>query len=224
MRRTKRRGLAERETTGGRHGCQEARRRLAYESARILVEHGPTEFDRARRKAAARLGISDKRCWPDNGEINDALVEQQRLFDPDSRERGLTDLRRHALRAMQELAAFRPRLIGSALRGTATHEHGIELRLFADSPEEVLLELMERRIPWRQREEPQRYASGAVQAHPVFEFVAGEIPVHLQVLPWQAQREPPLDPVSDRPERGIDTDELAALVAETGTPGGAEPL
>jgi hypothetical protein len=56
------------------------------------------------------------------------------------------------------IRAFRPRLIGPALRGTATPEHGIELRLFADSPEEVLMELMERRIPWQQREETQRYA------------------------------------------------------------------
>ncbi|MCG6939998.1 MAG: hypothetical protein LJE69_01955 [Thiohalocapsa sp.] len=216
--RPKRRSVGGRDLAGGRQRCQDERRLLAYESARILAEHGPTGFDRARRKAAARLGISDKRCWPDNGEINDALIEQQRLFEPGERDRNLADLRRHALQAMREFAAFRPRLIGSALRGTATREHGIELRLFADSPEEVLLELMERRIPWRQRDEPQRYASGSVQAHPVFEFVAGDIPVHLQVLPWQAQRQPPLDPVSERPERGIDADELLALLADDAPP------
>lgn len=205
----------------GRQRCQDERRRLAYESARILAEQGPSEFDRARRKAAARLGISDKRCWPDNGEINEALIEQQQLLDPVARAHSLAHLRRHALQAMREFAAFRPRLIGPALRGTATYEDGIELRLFADSPEELLLELMERRIPWRQREESHRYASGTVQTHPVFEFVAGDIPVHLQVLPWQAQRQPPLDPVSERPERGIDADELAALLAETEPPGEA---
>jgi hypothetical protein len=212
MRRAKRRVPARDDGPGSRHRCQDERRRLAYESARILAEHDPTEFDRARRKAAARLGITDKRCWPDNGEINDALIEQQRLFDAGSHARSLADLRRRALEAMREFAAFRPRLIGSALHGTATHEHGIKLRLFADSPEEVLLELMERRIPWRQREESQRYASGTAQAHPVFEFLAGDIPVHLQVLPWQAQRQPPLDAVTERPERGIDADELAALL------------
>jgi hypothetical protein len=218
-RRPKRRQLSDGGIPGGRHRCQDERRRLAYETARILAEHGPSAFDRARRKAAARLGISDKRCWPDNAEINDALIEQQRLFEPDERERELAELRRHALRAMGELAAFRPRLIGPALRGTAMREHGIELRLFADSPEEVQLELMQRRIPWRQREAMLRYASGSVQAHPVFEFFAGDIPVQLQVLPWQARREPPLDPVSERPERGIDAAELQALLAQAGPPG-----
>lgn len=202
------------ESGASRHRCQDQRRRLAYESARILAEHGPTEFDRARRKAAARLGITDKRCWPDNAEINDALLEQQQLFEPDEHARGLTDLRRHALSAMREFADFRPRLVGPALRGTATLDHGIELRLFADSPEEVLMALVDRRIPWQEGEAVQRYASGSVDTCPVFAFVAGDIPVHLQVLPWQARRQPPLDPVSERPERGIDADELAALLAE----------
>lgn len=197
---------------GGRNRCLDQRRQLAYESARILAEHGPAEFDRARRKAAARLGIADKRCWPDNGEINDALAEQQRLFAPDERTAQLTQLRQRALEAMRELADFRPRLVGPALRGTATREHGIELRLFADSPEEVLMALMDRRIPWQEREEVMRCANGTVQVCPVFEFVAGEIPVRLQVLPWQALRQPPLDPVSERPERGIDALELRALL------------
>jgi len=43
--------------------------------------------------------------------------------------------------------------------------------------------------------------------------------VQLQVLPWQARREPPLDPVSERPERGIDAAELQALLAQAGPPG-----
>jgi hypothetical protein len=206
------------EPGAGRHRCLDQRRRLAYESARILSEHGPTEFERARRKAAARLGISDKRCWPDNGEINDALIEQQRLFAADERAADLTILRRHALQAMHEFSAFRPRLVGSAVRGTATREHGIELRLFADSPEEVLMALMDRCIPWQEREASQRYASGSVQTHPVFEFLAGDIPVHLQVLPRQALRQPPLDPVSERPERGIDATELRALLETEQTP------
>ncbi len=197
---------------GGRYRCVDQRRRLAYESARILAEQGPAEFDRARRKAAARLGITDKRCWPDNGEINDALVEQQRLFAPDAHRVHLTQLRQRALEAMRELADFRPRLIGPALRGTATREHGIALRLFADSPEEVLMALVDRRIPWQEGEEVVRFGNGTVQTCPVFEFVAGEIPVLLQVLPWQARRQPPLDPVSERPERGIDALELAALL------------
>jgi hypothetical protein len=202
-----------------RQRCHDQRRLLAYESARILADQGPSEFDRARRKAAARLGVTDKRCWPDNSEINDALLEQQELFEPGERERDLADLRRHALRAMQEFESFRPRLIGAAVRGTATLEHGVELRLFADSPEEVLMELMERRIPWEQRDEAQRFSGGSVQTHPVFEFVAGEVPMVLQVLPWRAQRQPPLDPVSERPERGLGIDELSALLAEGGAAG-----
>jgi hypothetical protein len=219
--RPRQRAGARKDPYSAKSRCDGARQRLAYESARILTESGPVEFDRARRKAASRLGISDKRCWPDNEEINDALIEQQRLFGPEQSEQIQIRLRRRALDAMREFEAFSPRLIGAALRGTATTSHGVELRLFADSPEEVLMELMARRIPWEQRDEPQRFAGGTMQTHPVFEFLAGDVPMSLQVLPWRALRHPPLDPVSERPERGLGESELAKSLAGDGA---ADPL
>lgn len=193
--------------------CELQRQRLAYESARILSEQGGTEFDRARRKAADRLGISDKRCWPDNEEIQQALLQQQRLFHADEQQRALSTLRRQALSAMREFAAFEPRLVGPILAGTANPEHGLELLLFADSPEAVAFELLDRGIRWQQRDEQFRYAGGEQQTHPVFSFMAGELPVHLVLLPPQARRNPPLSPISERPERGIGVAELGRLVA-----------
>ncbi|MGB5736957.1 MAG: hypothetical protein WBM40_21195 [Thiohalocapsa sp.] len=193
--------------------CETQRQRLAYESARILSEQGGVEFDRARRKAAERLGISDKRCWPDNEEIQSALLQQQRLFHDDERQRTLDDLRRHALSAMREFSAFEPRLVGQALDGTANREQGVELLLFAENPEDVALDLLNRGIPWQQRDEQFRYAGGEHLSHPVFRFMAGGIPLHLIVLPQHARRNPPLSPVSERPERGIGAAELGRLVA-----------
>ena len=47
----------------------------------------------------------------------------------------------------------------------------------------------------------------------MFRFVAGETPIELIVLPRQALRNPPLDPVTERPERGADIAELERLIA-----------
>ena len=47
---------------------------------------------------------------------------------------------------------------------------------------------------------------------PGISFLAGDLPVHLIVLPLQARRNPPLSPVSERPERGIGAAELNRLV------------
>lgn len=194
--------------------CKTQRQSIAYESARILSEQGGLPFDGARRKAAARLGIDDRRCWPDNQEIQQALLEQQRLFHHAERTRTLGDLRRCALSAMREFSEFDPRLVGATVDGSATREQGVQLQLYTDSAEDVVLELLQRGIPWQQSDDQFRYAGGSRETHPVFGFIAGDIPVHLIVLPRRARRNPPLSPVSQRPDRGIDVTELSRRIDE----------
>lgn len=189
------------------------RQRLAYEAARIMAEQGEEAFDRARRKAAARLGITDRRALPKNEEIQDALLQHQRLFDPSgARQDVLHRLRAHALGAMRLFSTFAPRLVGPALRGTGDVAAGIRLYLFADGPELVILILVDQAIPWHERERVLSYPDGRRTPHPAFHFVAGEIPVELVVLPTQALRSPPLDAVTERPEKGADLAEVEQLV------------
>jgi hypothetical protein len=185
---------------------------LAYEAARILAEHGDQAFDRARRKAAERVGIVNRREWPTNEEILDALLEQRRLFQSERVTVDLRRLREHAAAAMSAFARFLPRLVGPALSGTGDLRHGVRMHLFADSPEELVFALIDQGIPWEEREEALRYAGGVRRVHPVFAFVAGEIPCALVVLPPQALRNPPLDPVTERPERGVDIEALRRLL------------
>gem|GEM_PF-4742373 len=77
----------------GRNRSNIRRQRLAYEAARIMVDQGIRGFGHARRKAAERAGIDDRRLWPKNGEIQAALLQQQRLFQGAQRESELTGLR-----------------------------------------------------------------------------------------------------------------------------------
>lgn len=189
------------------------RHRLAQEAARILAQEGAGEFERARRKAAERLDVADKRRWPANDEIELALLEYRRLFQGEAHRSQLIHLREQALEAMRMLREFNPRLVGPALSGTADINHGVDLYLFAPNPEDVILVLMERNIPWQQREEMLRYGGGARREHPVLHFVAGDTPFRLWILPEQALRNPPMDPVTDQPERGAGLSELKKLLA-----------
>lgn len=187
--------------------------RIAYEAARIMIEQGLCDYDRVRRKAAERMGIPDRRQWPSNATIHDAVLTQRRLFFGHASERDCLDLREKALQAMYAFQDFLPRLIGSVLSGTGDRQTGIEFFLFADRPEDVLFSLMEQRIPWQEAERDFRYSDGQRHTHPVFRFVAGEIPFQLIVLPVRAQRNPPLDAVTDRPQRGADREEVERLLA-----------
>jgi hypothetical protein len=193
-----------------------ARQRLAYEAARIMAEQGLTDFDRARRKAAERTGILDRRSWPSNEAIQEALMTQRRLFRDLGHARGLERLRRDAIAAMRTFEGFSPRLIGAALDGAGPVELGIQLYLFAERPEEVIFRLLDRQIPWQERERSFRYRGGERRNHPIFRFLAGGTPVELIVLPRVALRNPPLDPVREQPDRGVGLDELERLVAEGG--------
>ncbi|MBK1722119.1 hypothetical protein [Thiocystis violacea] len=198
----------------GRDRSNALKERLAYEAARIMVEQGLSDFDRARRKAAERAGIQDRRHWPTNEAVRDAVLIQQRLFLGSAHARERHSLRQQALQAMQTFAAFSPWLVGSVLTGMGDRQTGVELFLFADRPEDVLFALVEQRIPWREAERSLRYPGGQRSAHPVFRFMAGEIPFELIVLPRQCRRHPPLDPITDRPQRGADVDEVEQLLAE----------
>lgn len=195
----------------GRNRPSDQRQRLAYEAARIMAEQGVIEFDRARRKAAERTGIGDRRCWPNNEEIQEALLAHRRLFQGE-RATEVDALRRQALIAMRRFAPFHPRLVGPVLRGTADTSQGVRLHLFADAPEELVHFLVDQGIPWQEGELTLRYAGGARRAHPLFGFYAGEVPFELVVLPREARRNPPLDPVSERPERGADAAEVERLL------------
>ena len=177
-----------------------------------MIEQGVPAYDRARRKAAERAGIGNKRDWPSNEEIQEALLQQRRLFQGERQEEDLRRLREHALMAMRFFADFAPRLVGPVLAGSGGRDQGVCLHLFTDNPEDLVFSLLEQRIPWREREVVLRYGDGACRTHPVFAFFAGETPFALVVLPLGAQRNPPLDPVSERPERGVGVTEVEALI------------
>jgi len=177
------------------------RQRIAYEAARLIMEERSGNHGLALRKAAGRLGAHNKRLWPSNAEVEEALQLEQRLFRK-QQPVYLQRLRETAVEAMRAFSRFEPHLIGPVADGTADGGVEVTLYLFAEAPEEVVFALLEQRIPWKDRERTLRYADGSRITHPVFSFVAGDIPIELIVLPQKDRKAPPLSPLTDRPERG----------------------
>lgn len=193
---------------------QRLRTLLAQECARLITDEGVQDFRTAKRKAALRLAISDRAVLPDNREIEQALLDRQRLFDADRQQTRLRDLRETALHAMQFLARFRPRLVGSVLSGAAGPHAVIHLHLFADVPEDLTLFLLERHIPFETAEHRLKMADGALVALPAFRFTAGETVIDLTVFGPLAEREAPLSTVNGRPMHRAALAEVQALLAE----------
>jgi predicted nucleotidyltransferase len=180
----------------------------------MMVEESVSDIAVARRKAAGRVGVHDHRQWPSNAEVQEALYRQQLLFRP-GQPAHLRELRQQALRAMRVFVRFRPRLVGSVLDGSADRGSPICLHLFADAPEDVVHLLLQQGIPWDERERLLRFSGGVRKTYPLFGFLAGNTPIELVVLPSQGMSVPPLDPVSEKPERGASYEQVHALLEST---------
>jgi hypothetical protein len=187
-------------------------RRIAYEAARILTELRSDDQLFAMQKAAAKLGISDRRLLPNRAEIEQALREQQRLFRGEEQHLTLSRLRRTALQVMSRLSHYHPRLTGPVSEGTADSNSRIRLYLFADAAEEILMTLRDSHISWQESDLILRFPDTGRRTIPCFRIQPGDAPVELAVLPASPPYSMPLDPRDNQPVKGITTRQLEQLV------------
>ncbi|ABM63016.1 hypothetical protein [Halorhodospira halophila] len=203
----------------GRRGAnhqRDERMRLSLirEAARLMAEDGVRDYFAAKRKAAERLGASNTRNLPGNQEIHDALLEYRAVFGGEEHEAALRHLRQRALEAMSFFADFRPRLVGPVLSGTADTESPVQLHLFADTPETVLMFLMDRRIPFESDERRLRFGRDGWSIQPMFRFLAGDTEVELTVFSEAGLREPPRSEVHGGAMERAGVAEVSALLEE----------
>lgn len=208
-----------------RNRIRERRQRVAVEAARLMAEGGIRDFHQAKLKAAARLGEHDESALPRNSEVEDALREYQRLFGGERQPQQVRVRREAAVRAMDFLAAFEPRLAGSVLEGTADEHAAVWLHLFADETEAVARFLSENRIPYEQRSRSLRLDRERTAEFPSFLFAAEDIPFELTVMPLEARRQAPLDRTGEKPMRRAALAAVQELLADGEAPiGGDGPL
>ena len=193
---------------------RERRQRLAHEAARLMAEGGMRDFHQAKLKAASRLGIHDDASLPRNREIEEALREYQRLFAGKAHATGLRQRREAALRAMEFLSGFSPRLVGPVLEGTADANTPVHLHVHSDDPDAVTRWLEDHRIPADARDRRLRMDRERVADVPVWVFSAEELSFDLTVLPHDALRQAPLSGIDEKPMKRASATQLRQLLAE----------
>ena len=198
-------------------GADELRRHIATDAARIMAEEGVRDFQTAKRKAAARLGLPETRNLPGNDEVDSALQQHLRLFHGGRVAQSLRRLRELAAEAMRFLSRFEPRLVGPVLSGSVTGAAEIEIHLTADTPEEIGVWLQEHGIPYELTDRRLRFGGDRQEAFPAYRFTADDVPIELCVFDRRAVREAPLSPVDGKPMKRANLRELENLLgAATG--------
>ena len=148
------------------------RRQVALEAARIMARESVQDFLAAKRKAAARLGISEARFLPRNIEIKNALADYQHLFQSETQPDQLRYLRETALEAMHFFSAYEPRLVGEVLDGIANQHSDVTLHLFSDTVEDIELFLMQKQIPYKMKQRRLRKYKDEYKQYPAFQIMA----------------------------------------------------
>ncbi len=191
------------------------REHLAYLAARIMAEDGTQDHAAAKRKAARQAGAPSTQQLPDNREIDAALRSWQALYQRDTREPVLRELREAALAAMKLLAPFNPWLTGSVLSGTAGPHSDINLQLFTDDGKVLELFLLNHRWEYQVGDRRMRIGSRVVEAS-VISFVMQGVPVNAMLLPLDLQRV--TQKTSDgRPVERASMAQVEALLAQAAT-------
>ena len=202
--------MARQQTNGG----DRARRLLAQEAARIIVEQGIEDYRVAKIKAAERLGMSERGSLPGNAEIEKAVCEHLQLFGRELHVDLLRVLRRTALSAMEMLAPFSPRLVGPVLHGTASANSAVNLHVFADNAEMVAVQLQESSVQYRPFERRLKSRRDRAETFAAFRFTHGESDIEATVFPVDGVRQAPISPVDGKPMRRADVNAILKLLAD----------
>jgi len=184
---------------------------VAQEAARLICEHGITDYGTAKHKAAENLGFSAHGALPGNRELEAAVAERSRIFAAHRNQDLLTELRLAAMSIMTELQNFNPRLVGQVLSGNVTEHSCIKLHLFSDPPENVGLQLAASGIRHSHTTQRLKLQRNVVEPFLGYRFFTGDFAVDTTVFTERRKNHAPLSPIDGKPMRRAKLSELQLL-------------
>jgi hypothetical protein len=191
---------------------RQIRLEVAAEAARIIATENQSNFHAAKKKAAERIGVSQRTALPSNLEVQDALQYYQRLYGGRDHASNLEKLRLVAIEAMRLLQAFSPRLVGPVLDGTAGKHSRVSLHVFCDGPENLQLYFLEHGIPFGQEQRQIKWHDGQYRMLPLMVIEQDGVKVELAVFSPIDLRQAPPSPIDGRPQRRASLVEVENLL------------
>ena len=196
---------------------RQIRLEVAAEAARIIATEGQHNYHAAKRKAADRIGTSERLALPSNSEVEDALRRYQGLYGGSAHVENLERLRGMAVDAMYHLQDFHPRLVGPVLDGTANEHSRVTLHVFSDSIESVILHFLENGIPFSQEQRQIRWFNGDHRTLPLIVFEREDAVIELMIFDEVHMRQAPPSPIDGKPQRRATLSDVECLLTEAVT-------
>ncbi len=197
---------------------RQVRLEVAAEAARIIATEAQHNYHAAKKKAAERIGVSERLALPSNVEVKEALRRYQSLYGGAAHTRNLEFLRETAIHAMRQLENFEPRLVGAVLDGTANEHSRISLHVFSDSTESLILWFLERGVAFSEEQRQIRWHDGTHRLMPLIVFELQGAAVELTIFAPVDLRQSPPSPIDGKPQKRVSINEAECLLAESMNP------
>lgn len=110
---------------------------LVREAARLMIEENVSQYLDAKKRAAKRLFGKPMKHLPSNQAIADEIYRQTQLINTEDLQQQLLEMRRLAIKVMDALQDFSPRLIGSVSTGRIRESSDVDIHVFTDSIEHL---------------------------------------------------------------------------------------
>jgi len=195
-----------------KHRSDHSRIRVAQEAARIIHQHGLSDFRAAKAKAAENLGLDQHGSLPSNAEVEQAIAEHNRIFREEQQVSELEEHRHTAAMLMLDLNVFRPRLVGAVLSGNITEHSSVDLHLYTDTAESVGMLLDSKGVAFYSTVRRHSMQRGRPEEFPCYRFTLEATPVNATVFPEKRQKQAPLCPISGRPMKRANLRDVESLL------------
>ena len=202
---------------------RQARAEVASEAARIIATEGQHNYHAAKKKAAERIGVSERLALPSNIEVKEALHSYQTLYGGAQHQDNLEKLRQTAVQVMQAMDIFNPRLVGPVLDGTADEHSRIALHVFSESTETIVLHFLENGIPYRQEQRQIRWHDGNHRMVPLLIFEFEIATVELSIFDLIDLRQAPPSPIDGKPQQRATLSDVECLLSDMTGPEAGPP-
>ena len=156
---------------------------VANLAAQLIMEDGIKDYLYAKKKAAKSLGINENANLPTNSQIDKAIDEFNKIFNPNIDIEFLQQFKTQALELMSIFKNFKPHLMNQLSQGIIPKFPEIKINLFADNLKDVEYVLLNSELSYDFKEVKMNAKGGkhSVKSIPTIYLENLSIPAEIKV-------------------------------------------
>ena len=156
---------------------------VANLAAQLIMENGIKDYLYAKKKAAKSLGINENANLPTNSQIDKAIDEFNKIFNPNIDIEFLQQFKTQALELMSIFKNFKPHLMDQLSQGIIPKFPEIKINLFADNLKDVEYVLLNSELSYDFKEVKMNAKGGkhSVKSIPTIYLENLSIPAEIKV-------------------------------------------